>query len=68
MAQSWLDPIFGADQVFRGGVVRRAITDVDKLCSLGDLLAEVRSRGFHLIETGDQSIVVCNEGYLKLHC
>lgn len=68
MAQSWLDQIFGAEAVAKGGIVRRAVTDVHKLCSLADLLAEVRPRGFHLIETGDQYVVVCNDGYIKLHC
>jgi hypothetical protein len=28
----------------------------------------VREQDFHLIETGDQYIVVCNPGVLKIHC
>ena len=68
MALSWLDQIFGADQVAKGGVVRRNIDDVHKLCSLENLLYEVRTREFHLIETGDQYIVVCNQGVIKIHC
>jgi len=65
---AWLDQVFGADQVAMGGVVRRNKDDVHKMCSLADLLAEVRSREFHLIETGDQYVVVCNSGVLRLHC
>lgn len=65
---TWLDQVFGAEQVARGGIVRRNKNDVHNLCSLADLLAEVRQRNFHLIETGDQYVVVCNSGVLTLHC
>jgi hypothetical protein len=26
-----------------------------------------KERGFHLVETGDQYIVICNDGFFKLH-
>jgi hypothetical protein len=32
------------------------------------LLEYVQDQQFHLIETGDQYIVVCNPGVLKIHC
>ncbi|MCI0639079.1 MAG: hypothetical protein L0Y72_15925 [Gemmataceae bacterium] len=68
MGVSWLDQVFGADQVAKGGVVRRNIDDVHRLCTLDDLLGEVRSRQFHLIETGEQYVVICNSGVIKIHC
>lgn len=68
MANSWLDQIFGAEQISKGGLVRRSIKDVQAQCSLDDLLTEVRARKFHLIETGDQCIVICNDGIIKIHC
>jgi hypothetical protein len=67
MSKAWIDQIFEADAVDKGDVVRRKVEDVRKNASLEDLLAEVKLRNFHLIETGDQYIVVCNSGVLKIH-
>jgi hypothetical protein len=36
---------------------------------IGDtLVGEARHRGFHVIETGDQIVILCNGGVLKVHC
>ncbi|EAU44039.1 dihydropyrimidine dehydrogenase [Salipiger bermudensis HTCC2601] len=32
------------------------------------LLAEVKSRGFHLIECGNQYVIICNAGQMRVHC
>ncbi len=47
---------------------RRSISDVDKFASLAELLAECRQRDYHLIETGEQFVVICNSGVIKIHC
>jgi hypothetical protein len=64
----WVDQIFGADQAKYGGVVRRKKEDVEKYASMAELIQEVRSRRFHLIETGDQVVIICNPGSIQLHC
>ena len=63
-----INEIFRAASANNGNVVRRKIKNIIKDASLRDLLSEVRTRGFHLIETGDQYIIVCNTGELKIHC
>lgn len=66
--QEWLLQIFNAKQVPAGGVVRRNKRHVEKQSSLQDLVSAARSFGFHLIETGDQYVVICNAGELRIHC
>ena len=64
---AWIDQMFDADAVSNNGVVRRSVRDVEKNASMEELLNEVQTRKYHLIETGDQVIVICNPGVLKIH-
>lgn len=64
---AWLEQIFGAKIAQRGGLVRRKKADVHRYASLSQLLREVERRGWHLIETGDQYVIVCNKGTVRLH-
>lgn len=66
-ARSWLDQLFSAKAVARGGLVRRSIVSVEEEVGRAVLLAEVRRRGFHLVETGGQFVVFCNQGRLRVH-
>lgn len=66
--RAWLDDLFSAKAVGKGGVVRRAVRDVDREIGRGVLLSEVRRRGFHLIECGGQFIVICNTGQMQVIC
>jgi len=63
----WLMGLFSADEVRKGGIVRRRVRDVNKCSSLKDLKKEVGRRGFHLFRTGNQYIVVCNKGDLRFY-
>lgn len=65
---SWCNTVFGAKSATRGGIVRRAVRDVEHEIGRDAFFAEVRRRGFHLLECGDQFIVICNDGQLKVHC
>lgn len=58
----WLNQIFSAKAVLNGGVVRRSRRWVE--AEIGHDLFErtVRARGYHLIETGDQLVVICHSG------
>jgi predicted O-methyltransferase YrrM len=62
----WLDQVFIAGQVAKGNIVRRKKTSVQRYSSLASLEAEVKRRGFHLVETGDQVLVICNHGSIRL--
>ena len=67
-AQVWLDDLFSAKAVGKGGIIRRAVRDVDREIGRPALFTEVRRRGFHLIECGGQFIVICNPGQLQIIC
>lgn len=65
---AWIDQIFTAEAVAKGEVVRRNLADVIKFSTLAELQAEVKARGFHLIQNGDQLIILCNQGDVKIIC
>ncbi|WP_395540115.1 N-(5'-phosphoribosyl)anthranilate isomerase [Neotabrizicola sp. sgz301269] len=58
-AEAWIAQIF-LTRAERSGVVRRSIAGVDHEIRRGFFITEVRRRGFHLLETRNPSIVVCN--------
>lgn len=64
----WINQVFEANAVNKGGIVRRNIGDVIKFASPDELIDEVKKRGFHLIETGEQFVIICNSGALKIYC
>jgi hypothetical protein len=65
---AWIDKMFDAKIVDKEGIVRRKKSDVHKQASFKELLAYARDYQFHLIETGNQYIVICNAGAIKIHC
>ena len=65
-ADQWLASIFNARSAQNGGVVRRHRAWVDAEIGRDRFEQEVRRRGFHLIETGPQLIVICNSGTIRL--
>jgi hypothetical protein len=62
----WIEKIFSAKIATEEGVVRRKKTSVERYATLDDLIAAVKKRKFHLIETGDQYVIVCNTGAVKI--
>ena len=64
----WIDAAFSARAVAEGGIIRRAVRDVEREVGRDAFLREVRRRGFHLIECGGLFIVICNPGHLQFHC
>jgi hypothetical protein len=66
LAQAWLDDLFAAKAVGKGGIVRRAVRDVEREIGRNPFIAEVRRRGFYLIECGGQFIVICNTGQMQV--
>ncbi|MGI3185327.1 N-(5'-phosphoribosyl)anthranilate isomerase [Nioella aestuarii] len=64
----WLDQIFSAKAAMRGGVIRRSKGDVERKIGRSRLELEVRKRGFHLVEAGDQFIIICDRGEIRIVC
>ena len=64
--QGWLDLIFSAKSAQNGSGVRRNISWVEKEIGRQTFENAVRDRGFHLIETGNQFIMICHRGEIRL--
>lgn len=66
---AWIDQIFTADQAASGGVVRRSRADVDRYGGgIANVVTEAKLRGWHVVETGDQVVILCHSGALHIHC
>ncbi|TXI04773.1 MAG: N-(5'-phosphoribosyl)anthranilate isomerase [Pseudorhodobacter sp.] len=64
-ADHWIAQIFSA-KAANGGVVRRSIAWVDQEVGRDRFIAEVRKRGFHLVASRSQFIVVCNRDPINI--
>ena len=64
----WAEAIFSAKAAGRGGIVRRAVGDVEREVGRDAFIKAVQRRRFHLIECGGQFIVLCNTGLAQLIC
>ena len=64
----WFDQVFSAKAVSKGGVIRRSKADVDRKIGRDRLELEVRKRGFRLVEAGNQFLIICDRGDIRLIC
>ena len=60
----WVRLIFAAKSA-QGGVIRRKRFWIEKEVGLERFELEVRRRGFHMIEAGNQLIVICHNGPVR---
>lgn len=65
---TWVDDIFRAGQANAGGVVRRSIESVERYASIDEVMVAARDRGFHVISTGDQLVILCHPGEMSVLC
>ena len=66
--QNWLEQIFAAISVGNGGVARRKIYEVERKIGRRALELEVRRRGFHLIECGNQFVIIYDKSEVRMIC
>lgn len=66
ISKTWMERIFKAKAVMKGGIVRRAKSDVAAFGGVEALQEIVEDRQFHLLECGDQYIIICNPGNLRV--
>ncbi len=64
----WLEQWFSAQACYKGGIIRRQRRDIDKFSSMAQVIAEVKQRRWHVLEVGDQVVVLCNDGDMRVHC
>ncbi len=60
----WQDQIFGT----KSDIVRRSIRSVEREIGRDALELEVRRRGFHMIETAGQFIIICRSDPIRVIC
>lgn len=65
-SEKWLRALFSAKAVGRGGVVYRAVRDVERYAGRDAFTVEVRKRGFTLVQNGDQFVIFCNRDAVRL--
>jgi len=63
---AWVRQIFQSHIAKRGGVVRRKITSIDKFASRAEVKPECTTRGYHIVQHGDQWLVFCDKGSVKI--
>ncbi len=69
MTSAWVEQFFtSSKQVNSGGVARRSAYHVEQHGALEEIVWEARERGFHVIETGDQIVLLAHSGAVVLHC
>lgn len=64
---AWMNQWFkDAHQTGIGGIVRRSVASVHDLGDIDAGVAEARLRGWHLLELGDQYLLMCNPGEIRI--
>lgn len=64
---AWIERIFESRIVLEGGPVRRHIANIEKNGGgLQNLLDAAKKRHFHVIQIGDQIVILCNPGEMRV--
>lgn len=58
--EGWIAHLFAAQAARDGGVIRRQIRDVERYVGRDVFLAEMRRRGFPVVENAGQFVIFCN--------
>jgi len=67
-ADGWIDQLFSAKAARTGGVIRRSVHWMHREVGLDRIKEEVHLRGFHMIECGNQYVIICNKAGLQIIC
>lgn len=62
----WMTQMFSARTAAEGGIVRRRVSDVERLVGRERFVREVARRGYRAIENGGHFIVFCNAEPVKI--
>jgi hypothetical protein len=62
----WITQLFSARAAAEGGIVRRSLSDIDRLVGRDRFMHEVRRRGFRAVENAGQVIVFCNRQDVRI--
>ncbi|VDC30828.1 N-(5'-phosphoribosyl)anthranilate isomerase [Pseudogemmobacter humi] len=59
-AEHWIGHLFSSQAARQGGVIRRKIRDIERFVGREAFLAEMRRRGFPVVENAGQFVIFCN--------
>jgi hypothetical protein len=59
--EGWIAHLFNAQAARDGGVIRRQVRDVERYVGPDPFFAEMRRRGFTVLENAGQFIIICNQ-------
>jgi hypothetical protein len=58
--QQFLAELFSSRAAATGAVIRRNVRDIDRFVGRDAFLAEMRRRGFSVVENAGQMVIFCN--------
>lgn len=65
----WIERIFSAKAARSGGIVYRAVDQVNRWGSFKELKDAAKSRKFHLLRVGDLYLIICHSpASVKIIC
>jgi hypothetical protein len=59
-SQEWMRQMFATKTALDGGVVRRKVSDVERLIGRDALLGAMKMRGYRVVENAGHFVVFCN--------
>ena len=59
-SQEWMRQMFATKTALDGGVIRRKVSDVERLVGRDLFLAAMKKRGFRVVENAGHFVVFCN--------
>ncbi len=65
-ADLWMRQIFDAKAARDGRVIRRSLTDIDRIVGRDRFHHEIRRRGYHAVENAGQLVIFCNNEPIRL--
>lgn len=59
-SQEWMRQMFASKTALDGGVIRRKVSDVERLVGRDAFLAAMKKRGFRVVENAGHFVILCN--------
>jgi hypothetical protein len=59
-SQEWMRQMFATKTAVDGGVIRRKVSDVERLVGREAYLSAMKKRGFRVVENAGHFLVFCN--------
>jgi hypothetical protein len=65
-SQEWMRQMLATKTALDGGVIRRKVSDVERLVGREVFLAAMKRRGFRVVENAGHFVVFCNSDEVLL--